>query len=131
MLSRLGVGADVAVDGQEAVDAVRGNEFDLILMDVHMPRRRRRRGHRRDPPVGPSAGGRHRGCTANALEGDRERLIAAGMDGYLSKPVTAAALESLLLRSPTGKSCPARVRRRRSGVVARITEESGAADQLK
>jgi signal transduction histidine kinase/ActR/RegA family two-component response regulator len=97
MLSRLGVSADVAEDGEQAVEAVRDNDYDLVLMDVHMPRmdgvaatgeiHRLTRPGRRPRIVA---------LTATALEGDRERLLSAGMDGYLSKPVTLAALGTLL-----------------------------------
>ena len=97
MLSRLGVTADVAEDGAQAVDAVRDRDYDLVLMDVHMPRMdgvaatgeiHRLTGAGRRPAIVA--------LTATALEGDRERLLSAGMDGYLSKPVTLAALGALL-----------------------------------
>ena len=97
MLSRLGVTADVAEDGEQAVDAVRDKDYDLVLMDVHMPRMdgvaatgeiHRLTGAGRRPAIVA--------LTATALEGDRERLLSAGMDGYLSKPVTLAALGALL-----------------------------------
>jgi signal transduction histidine kinase/ActR/RegA family two-component response regulator len=97
MLSRLGVTADVAEDGAQAVEAVRDNDYDLVLMDVHMPRMdgvaatgeiHRLTGQGRRPTIVA--------LTATALEGDRERLLSAGMDGYLSKPVTLAALSTLL-----------------------------------
>jgi len=105
MLSRLGVSADVAEDGEQAVDAVQANDYDLVLMDVHMPRMdgvaataeiHRLTGQGRRPRIVA--------LTATALEGDRERLLSAGMDGYLSKPVTLAALGTLLAGVSDGHS---------------------------
>ncbi len=108
MLSRLGVRADVAVDGQEAVDAVRGRDFDLVLMDVHMPRldgvAATARIRELTAPTGRTP--QIVAVTANALEGDSERLIAAGMDGYLSKPITAGALKALLFAVAAGEAMP-------------------------
>ncbi|MGS0683851.1 ATP-binding protein [Nakamurella sp. GG22] len=108
MLSRLGVRADVAVDGQEAVDAVRGRNFDLVLMDVHMPRLDGIAATARIRELTAAAARTPRivAVTANALEGDSERLIAAGMDGYLSKPVTAGALKALLSAVAAGEAMP-------------------------
>ena len=98
MLSRLGVRADVAVDGQEAVDAVRAGGYDLVLMDVHMPRLDGVAAASQIREWAGVDGIRPRivAVTANALEGDSDRLIAAGMDGYLSKPITLAGLAELL-----------------------------------
>jgi CheY-like chemotaxis protein len=97
MLSRLGVAADWAADGVDAVICVRDRPYDLVLMDVHMPRL---------DGLGATAqihamtetNARPKivALTANALAGDVERLLDAGMDGYLSKPITLGALSKLL-----------------------------------
>ncbi|MBM6399592.1 ATP-binding protein [Phycicoccus sonneratiae] len=95
MLRRLGVEADVATDGVEAVEATALRDYDVVLMDVNMPnldgvgatRALRERGGRQPHVVA---------LTANAAEGDREALLATGMDAYLSKPYTLADLERVL-----------------------------------
>ncbi len=98
MLERLGVRADVAVDGVEVLERVSQNHYDVVLMDVHMPRLdgiaaavalHARLGAARPRIVA---------LTANALGGDRDRLLAAGMDDYLSKPVDMASLAEALAR---------------------------------
>lgn len=86
MLRRLGVEADLAENGQEAVDFIARQDYDLVLMDVMMPvmdgieatRVVRRQG-------GPQP--RIVAVTANVMPGDRERCLAAGMDDYLPKPL--------------------------------------------
>ncbi|MBF0153853.1 MAG: PAS domain S-box protein [Magnetococcales bacterium] len=87
MLERMGLEAQVANNGREAVEQVFDTPFDLVLMDVQMPEmdgieatRRIRRSvtERRVPIVA---------MTAHALTGDRERCLDAGMDDYLAKPV--------------------------------------------
>jgi CheY-like chemotaxis protein len=101
-------GAEVVGDGQQAIDALERNEFDVVLMDVQMPEldgleaTRRIRARWPDRPVRIVA------MTANALAGDREACLAAGMDDYMSKPVRAAELTAALERAPTA----APVRRR-------------------
>ncbi|HWE35348.1 MAG TPA: response regulator [Isosphaeraceae bacterium] len=94
LLERRGHSVVVAGDGREAVEAAEKWDFDLILMDVHMPemggfeataaiRAREAAVGRRTPIVA---------MTAGAMIGDRERCLAAGMDGYVSKPVREADL---------------------------------------
>jgi two-component system, sensor histidine kinase and response regulator len=97
VLQRNGFHADLAIDGRRAVDAVMKSEYDLVLMDVQMPRMdgleataqiRFREGSNRHTPIV--------GLTANALPGDRERCLAAGMDDYLSKPVSVEQLKNAI-----------------------------------
>jgi PAS domain S-box-containing protein len=97
VLQRHGFHADLATDGRRAVDAVMKSEYDLVLMDVQMPRMdgleataqiRFREGTNRHTPIV--------GLTANALPGDRERCIAAGMDDYLTKPVSIEQLKNAI-----------------------------------
>ena len=110
MLRRLGLTVRVVENGRDAVKAAMTGAFDLVLMDVQMPEL-----------DGVQATGRIRGAeqestspplpiiamTAQAMEGDRERCLAAGMDDHIGKPISRAALEALLTRwlgPPRGSS---------------------------
>ena len=100
LLSKFGYRADVAGNGAEAVAAVDRQPYDVILMDVQMPvmdgleatRRLRQR---------PDHGPRVIAMTANALEGDRGECRVAGMDDYVSKPISPEALAASLSRTQT------------------------------
>jgi CheY-like chemotaxis protein len=94
MLRRWGHRVTLARNGREAVAAVSGRRFDLILMDVQMPemdgleataaiRSQEKRTGTRTPIMA---------MTAHALKGDRERCLRAGMDGYVSKPIRSREL---------------------------------------
>ena len=96
LLARLGYPVDIATNGQEVVDALEGKSYDLVLMDVEMPvmdgveattEIRRRWGE---------SGPRIVAVTANAMEGDRDRYIEAGMDDYVSKPIRVESLVNVL-----------------------------------
>jgi signal transduction histidine kinase/CheY-like chemotaxis protein/HPt (histidine-containing phosphotransfer) domain-containing protein len=102
MLESLGLDAKCARNGEEALQAVRGGEYDAVLMDCQMPvmdgfaataairREEREAGHARVLPI--------IAITANALQGDRESCLAAGMDDYLSKPFTQQQLAAVIGR---------------------------------
>jgi signal transduction histidine kinase/CheY-like chemotaxis protein len=95
VLDRYGIRYEIASDGVEAVEHYRKKSYDLILMDENMPRMNgleatakireieKESGRKRTPIIA---------LTANAVAGDRERLIAAGMDEYISKPVNPDTL---------------------------------------
>jgi signal transduction histidine kinase/ligand-binding sensor domain-containing protein/CheY-like chemotaxis protein/HPt (histidine-containing phosphotransfer) domain-containing protein len=108
LLERLGYVADVAADGFEALDALRRQRYDLILMDVQMPgmdgleatRRIRTEAPRERQP-------RILAMTANALREHRESCFSAGMDGFLSKPILLSDLRAALLRTAGGEDRPA------------------------
>ena len=111
LLKSLGYGADLVSNGREALAAVEANTYDLILMDMQMPlmdgleaTRRIRTWERASPGRGPLP---IIALTANALAGDREICVAAGMTDYLTKPVTSTALHEALkrhLETPVGDS---------------------------
>jgi len=98
LLSRRGHLVTVVANGRDAIAAVEREPFDVVLMDVQMPemggleataaiRARERETGRHIPIVA---------MTAHAMTGDRERCLAAGMDGYLAKPIDAKALFALV-----------------------------------
>jgi PAS domain S-box-containing protein len=99
LLEKLGYGADVAVNGLEALQALRRRPYDVVLMDVEMPEmdgleaarciHREWRGRERPRIVA---------MTANAMQGDREICLAAGMDDYVGKPIHLDELAEALHR---------------------------------
>jgi signal transduction histidine kinase/DNA-binding response OmpR family regulator/HPt (histidine-containing phosphotransfer) domain-containing protein len=101
LLAKLGQRADVVSDGVEVVEAVRRRDYDVVLMDVQMPELDGLAATRK---IRESLGGRPHiiAVTANALAGDREACLAAGMDDYLTKPLKKAELAAALRRcAPT------------------------------
>ena len=99
MLERVHCRVDRVANGRQAVDAVSRNRYDLVLMDIQMPEMdgltataaiRQFEGPGRHTPVAA--------MTANAMTGDREKCLAAGMDDYTSKPVRLEDLERLVAR---------------------------------
>ena len=97
LLEEAGYLVDVAEDGLEALAAVRRGNYDLILMDAQMPNMD---GLQATRAIRGLADDRRRvpiiALTANAMAGDREHYIAAGMDDYLSKPLDAAVMLSMV-----------------------------------
>jgi CheY-like chemotaxis protein len=98
MLEKLGCKFDMAANGNEAVGMALNMHFDLVLMDCQMPELdgydatreiRRRMGHQRLPIVA---------MTANAMQGDRDKCLAAGMDDYISKPMKLEDVRDTLTR---------------------------------
>ena len=97
LLQQMGYRADLASNGVEAVESVQRQPYDVILMDVQMPEMDGLEASRRI--VAASANGtrpRIVAMTANAMQGDREECLAAGMDDYLSKPIRVDQLVSAL-----------------------------------
>jgi PAS domain S-box-containing protein len=95
ILSRLGCRADVVANGQEAIDALRRISYDLVFMDCNMPEMDGFEATRRIRSMGGATSLTVIvAMTANALEGDRDRCLAAGMDDYVPKPVSQKDLAS-------------------------------------
>jgi CheY-like chemotaxis protein len=100
MLRSLGVQVTLASNGQEAVELVQNCDFDLVLMDCQMPVMD---GFQATAAIRrlPSGRGEHlpiAAVTANALQGDEENCLAAGMNDFLPKPFKLAQLQALLAR---------------------------------
>ncbi len=105
MLERLGLTVSIARDGIEAVEMFRDGRYDIVFMDISMPvldgieatarileiETKEERSH--TPVIA---------LTARAVKGERERLLASGMDDYLSKPVDMAALRRVAMRFLSG-----------------------------
>ncbi|MGH7565762.1 MAG: response regulator [Gemmatimonadota bacterium] len=100
MLERLGHVPDIASDGREALEWLERGSYDVILMDVQMPRMDGLEASREICARWP-AGKRPRivAMTAEAMPGDRQKCLAAGMEDYLVKPVTLDQLAAALARS--------------------------------
>jgi PAS domain S-box-containing protein len=100
LLDRLGYRADVAASGQEVVDAVQRQHYDVILMDVHMPEMDGIEATRRVFSILPPSEYPYIiAMTAAAMQEDRERCREAGMQNFISKPVKVEELVSALLQA--------------------------------
>ena len=99
-LEKLGYRVEVACNGREAVEAVEGNDFALVLMDIQMPEMDGMTATRliREMPESGKANIPIIALTANAMKGDEQEYIAAGMNDYLTKPIDSASLTTVLQR---------------------------------
>jgi CheY-like chemotaxis protein/HPt (histidine-containing phosphotransfer) domain-containing protein len=121
LLPRRGHTVRVAGDGRAALSALEQYDFDVMLLDIHMPeldgfqlvaaQRQREQGTSRHLPV--------IALTARSADGERERCLQAGMDDYLAKPVRAAELFAAIDRVVTGE-----------GTAQPVETEAGVADGL-
>ena len=124
LLEQMGYRADVAANGLEAVEAIERQPYDVVLMDVQMPEMDGLEASReitRRWPV--SERPRIVAMTANALQGDRELCLAAGMDDYMSKPIRVDELVAALERTPAGAAATGR-----AGTPAASVHPDRAAD---
>ena len=105
MLAHLGYRADVAGNGLEVLTALQRVPYDIILMDVQMPELDGLQATRRIRAATPAGtpGPWIIAVTANAMEGDHEQCLEAGMDDYLSKPLKKQSLEAALARAARGR----------------------------
>ena len=125
LLEGFGHSVEQATNGQEAMDRVIAEPFDLVLMDVQMPvmdgfqatfhirQREAREGLARTPIVA---------MTAHAMAEDRQRCLAAGMDGHLSKPIVKLALQAAVAQhARTVSAHPLALPRPHSAITATAT----------
>jgi len=100
LLHQMGYRADVASNGIEAIESVARQPYDAMLMDVQMPEMDGLEASRRIVARWPAAAKRPRiiAMTANAMQGDREECLAAGMDDYMTKPIRVDALVAALMQ---------------------------------
>jgi len=97
MLMRMGHVVSVANNGLEALNEVQKGEFDVVLMDIHMPEMDGLESLRHIRDIdGPVSKIPVIALTANAMKGDREKYLAAGMDDYVAKPINTTLLSDAL-----------------------------------
>jgi len=99
LLDRMGFDAKLVSNGVEAVEAMREERFDLILMDCHMPEMDGFAATRRIRDLeSPARDTKIVAVTASALSEDRERALESGMDDFLTKPIKAGELKAMLAK---------------------------------
>jgi PAS domain S-box-containing protein len=104
LLKQMGYQADLATNGLEAIRSVERQQYDVILMDVQMPEMDGLEASRQICIRWPQPERPHIiAMTANAMQGDREMCLAAGMDDYISKPIRIADLAAALDRAARKK----------------------------
>ncbi len=101
ILTQMGYRADLASSGVEAVESLVRQTYDVVLMDVQMPEMDGLEASRRINAQWPATKRPHIvAMTANAMQGDREMCLAAGMDDYITKPIRVDQLVEALMRVP-------------------------------
>jgi CheY-like chemotaxis protein len=98
LLQQMGYRADLASNGIEAIESVARQPYDVVLMDVQMPEMDGLEASREIVKRWPAERPRIVAMTANAMQGDREDCLAAGMDDYVTKPIRVDALVAALLK---------------------------------
>ncbi|MDG4484017.1 response regulator [Xanthomonas vesicatoria] len=144
LLAVLGFEADTATDGEAALSSMESTRYDMVFMDCQMPVLDGYAATRRWRAMETESGGRPIpivAMTANAMAGDRERCLAAGMDDYLSKPVAREQLDACLQRwlprqpllpGPTSGAAPVDPESASAGAQARALPilDSSVIDEL-
>jgi CheY-like chemotaxis protein len=96
LFKRIGLSLDFAANGEEAVEAVKSNHYDLVFMDIEMPILT---GVQATESINQTLGEKAPiivALTAHTMDGDRERFIEAGMTDYLTKPINLEQLKGIL-----------------------------------
>ena len=122
LLERRGHHVLVANNGREAVDAVMREGFDVVLMDVQMPEMGGIEATAEIRKREVTSGGHVRiiAMTAHAMSGDRDRCLAAGMDGYLSKPINQPVLINVIEQGSDGEQPAPRPAIDQAALLARV-----------
>jgi CheY-like chemotaxis protein len=134
LLEKLGCRVDVAANGREAVTMLARLAYDVVLMDCQMPEmdgfaataaiRQREASTGHHVPI--------IALTANAMHGDRERCLAAGMDGYITKPMKADELYGVIAQCrPEGETSPEDMPTPPMDLVAALTAADGERELLQ
>jgi CheY-like chemotaxis protein len=125
LLDRLGYRADVVSNGLEVLQALQRQDYDVVLMDIQMPEMDGLEASRRIQQGWPLARRpRLIAMTANAMQGDRERCLEAGLDDYISKPIRLEALGQVL-----GQCRPISNQTETSAQASPLANPSGAAQE--
>jgi CheY-like chemotaxis protein len=98
ILEKMGFRADAVANGQEVLESVGRQQYDVIFMDVQMPEMDGVEATHLIRQKFPNSAPVIVAMTANAMEGDREKFLDEGMDEYLSKPISADAIEGVLIK---------------------------------
>ncbi|MCU0531831.1 MAG: response regulator, partial [Syntrophales bacterium] len=98
MLEKFNLSVDVAANGREVIDMLGKAAYDLVFMDCHMPEMD---GYEATASIRQAEreSGKHLSIvamTANAMQGDREKCLSAGMDDYITKPIRREAIQEML-----------------------------------
>ena len=125
MLQHMGYGTEVACNGAQVLQKLEHSSYDVILMDVQMPEMDGLEATRQIVGLYRELRPRIIGLTANAMKGDRERCLEAGMDDYLSKPIRAAALQAALKTAAARKE-DANTRHVDSGILRSLKADLGS-----
>ena len=129
MLRQAGYQVDIVGNGLEAVEAVTNRAYDLVLMDVAMPEMDGLEATRRIRALtGPRAAIPIIAITANAMSGDRESCLAAGMTGYVAKPFDKAELVAAIRGALAQGSGPSPLRQVDAGLIDREALDGLALD---
>jgi CheY-like chemotaxis protein len=107
LLERLGHTAELADNGVQALEAISRRRFDLVLLDCQMPEMDGYEAARRWREREPDRATPLIAMTANAMPEDRQRCLDAGMDDYLTKPLTREALARMIENWTDSRGAPA------------------------
>jgi signal transduction histidine kinase len=103
-LKRMGFEPELANNGLEVIHALERHPFDIVFLDVQMPEMDGYEAARQICSRWPGGRPRIIAMTGNAMQGDREKCLAAGMDDYIAKPVRPKEMETALMKWGTGKA---------------------------